>query len=40
MMKKSSMKTAPKGRMPPMSIVKCGPMYHAYGARAREGAGE
>ena len=29
MMKKSSMKTAPKGRMPPMSIVKCGPMYHA-----------
>ena len=28
-MKKSSMKTAPNGRMPPMSIVNASPMYHA-----------
>ena len=29
MMKKSSMKTAPKGRMPPTSIVEGAPMYQA-----------
>lgn len=28
-MKKSSMKTAPKGRMPPMSTLNAGCMYHA-----------
>ena len=29
MMKKSSMKMAPKGRMPPMSTLKAAPMYQA-----------
>ena len=28
-MKKSSMKMAPKGRMPPMSTLKAPTMYHA-----------
>eukprot|EP00965_Chrysotila_dentata_P065764 2178841-Pleurochrysis_carterae.AAC.1 len=34
-MKKSSMKTAPKGKIPPMSIVSCAPMYHACSGTCR-----
>ena len=34
-MKNSSMKTAPKGRMPPMSTLKAGCMYHACSGTCR-----